>query len=52
MRVFETMVLRRIFGLNVHVARMGEMGHAHTILVRKSERKRPYVRPESRWEKY
>jgi len=33
-----------------HVACMGEMGHAYTILVGKPERKRPLGRPRCRWE--
>jgi hypothetical protein len=33
-----------------HVARMGEMTHTYTILVRKPEGKRPIGRPRRRWE--
>jgi hypothetical protein len=33
-----------------HAARMGEMRNAYNILVKKSEGKRPFVRPRCRWE--
>jgi hypothetical protein len=32
-----------------HVAHMGEMGNPYSILVRKSEGKRPFIRPRCRW---
>jgi hypothetical protein len=36
-----------------HVARIGEIGNAHSILVgKKIEGKRPRGRPRCRWEKY
>jgi len=33
-----------------HVARIGEIGNAYSILGGKPEGKRPLVRPRSRWE--
>jgi hypothetical protein len=44
------MIKSRRMGCAEHVARMGEMINAYTILVGKPEDKRPLGRPRCRWE--
>jgi hypothetical protein len=44
------MIKSRRMGLAGHVVRMGKMGNAYTIFVRKPEGKRALGRPGRRWE--
>jgi hypothetical protein len=47
--IIRVIKLRRMKWLG-YVARMGDMGNAHKILVEKPEGKRPCGRPSGRWE--